>query len=91
MLWGFLCNFPGWSVEKKVIKEGTWTKDVFLESEGINNRTKSKCFWRKLTPLLILLLQEFITEYFFPTGEAVLCHLGHETVRGDLEEAEISV
>lgn len=27
---------------------------------------------------------------FFPTGEAVLCHLGHETVRGELEEAEIS-
>lgn len=28
---------------------------------------------------------------FFPTGEAVLCHLGHETVRGDLEEAGISL
>lgn len=63
---------------------GIWTKDVCLDSEGIHNPTKMKCFCGKLT--LLLYLQEFLIEsIFFPTGEAVLCHFGHETMRGALE------
>lgn len=54
-----------WSARKKVTKMGAWTKDVFLDSERIHNPTEVTCFRRKWTPLLLLHLQEFITESVF--------------------------